>query len=93
MNHRMPSLPVHHHLSEFTQTHVHQVSDAIQPSHPLSSPFPPAPNPQIGLICLVPDLTGNTLFFIIKYDVRYGFVINGLYYVEIVVVVQSLSHV
>ena len=50
-------------------------------------------NSQTGLVCLVPDLTGNTLFFIIKYDVRYGFVINGLYYVEIVVVVQSLSHV
>ena len=45
MNRSMPSLPVHHHLPEFTQTHVHQVIDAIQPSHPLSSPFPPAPNP------------------------------------------------
>ena len=40
-----PGLPVHHQLLEFTQTHVHQVSDAIQPSHPLSSPSPPAPNP------------------------------------------------
>ena len=40
-----PGLPVHHQLPEFTQTHVHQVSDAIQPSHPLSSPSPPAPNP------------------------------------------------
>ena len=40
-----PGLPVHHHLPEFAQTHVHQVSDAIQPSHPLSSPSPPAPNP------------------------------------------------
>ena len=39
------SLPVHHQLLEFTQTHVHQVSDAIQPSHPLLSPSPPAPNP------------------------------------------------
>ena len=38
-------LPVHHQLWEFTQTHVHRVSDAIQPSHPLSSPSPPAPNP------------------------------------------------
>ena len=38
-------LPVHHQLLEFTQTHVHQVGDAIQPSHPLSSPSPPAPNP------------------------------------------------
>ena len=45
MNRRMPGLPVHHQLPEFTQTHVHRVSDAIQPSHPLSSPSPPAPNP------------------------------------------------
>ena len=40
-----PGLPVHHQLPEFTQTHVHWVGDAIQPSHPLSSPSPPAPNP------------------------------------------------
>ena len=40
-----PGLPVHHHLPEFTQAHVHQVRDAIQPSHPQSSPSPPAPNP------------------------------------------------
>ena len=45
MNCRTPGLPVSHQLLEFTQTHVHQVSDAIQPSHPLSSPSPPAPNP------------------------------------------------
>ena len=45
MNHSTPGLPVHHHLPEFTQTHVHQVRDAIQPSHPWSSPSPPAPNP------------------------------------------------
>ena len=45
MNHSMLGLPVHHHLPEFTQTHVHRVGDAIQPSHPLSSPSPPAPNP------------------------------------------------
>ena len=45
MNHSTPGLPVHHHLLEFTQTHVHRVSDAIQPSHPLSSPSPPALNP------------------------------------------------
>ena len=44
MNCSMPGLPVHHQLPEFTQTHVHWVSDAIQPSHPLSSPSP-APNP------------------------------------------------
>ena len=45
MNRSTPGLPVHHQLPEFTQTHVHRASDAIQPSHPLSSPFPPAPNP------------------------------------------------
>ena len=45
MNHSTPGLPVHHQLLEFTQTHVHRVSDAIQPSHPLSSPSPPSPNP------------------------------------------------
>ena len=45
MNRSTPGLPVHHQLPEFTQTHVHRVSDAIQPSHPLSSPSPPAPNP------------------------------------------------
>ena len=44
MDHSMPGLPVHHQLLEFAQTHVHRVSDAIQPSHPLSSPSPPAPN-------------------------------------------------
>ena len=43
MNHSTPGLPVHHQLPEFTQTHIHQVGDAIQPSHPLSSPSPPAP--------------------------------------------------
>ena len=45
MNFSMPGLPASHQLPEFTQTHVHRVSVAIQPSHPLSSPFPPAPNP------------------------------------------------
>ena len=40
-----PGLLVHHQLPEFTQTHVHRVDDAIQPSHPLLSPSPPAPNP------------------------------------------------
>ena len=44
MDGSMPGLPIHHQLLEFTQTHVHWVSDAIQPSHPLSSPSPPAFN-------------------------------------------------
>ena len=49
MNHSTPGLPVHHQLPEFTQTHAHRVSDAIQPSHPLSSPSPPAPNPPASI--------------------------------------------
>ena len=45
VDHSMPDLPVHHQLPEFTETHIHRVSDAIPPSHPLSSPSPPALNP------------------------------------------------
>ena len=45
MNRSTPGLPVHHQLLVFTQTHIHRVGDAIQPSHPLSSPSSPAPNP------------------------------------------------
>ena len=45
MNCSTPGLPVHHQLPVFTQTYVHQVGDAIQQSHPLLSPSPPAPNP------------------------------------------------
>ena len=45
MNRSMPGLPVHQQLPEFTQTHVHRVGDAIQLSHPLLSPSPPAPYP------------------------------------------------
>ena len=58
MNRSTPGLPVHHQLPEFTQTHLHQVSDAIQPFHPLLSPSPPAPNPSQhqGLFQLVNSL-------------------------------------
>ena len=45
MNRSMPGLPVHHQLPGFAQTRFHRVGDAVQPSHPLSSPSPPAPNP------------------------------------------------
>ena len=45
MNPSTPGLPVYHQIPEFIQIHVHRVSDAIQPSHPLLSPSPPAPNP------------------------------------------------
>ena len=54
MNRSTPGLPVHHQLPEFTQTHSHRVSDEIQPSHPLSSPFPPAPNlSQHQSLCII----------------------------------------
>ena len=55
MNRSTPGFPVHHKLLEFTQTHAHQVDDAIQPSHPLSSPYPHAPYPSQhqGLFLLV----------------------------------------
>ena len=45
MNHSTPGLPVHQELPKLTQTYIHRIGDAIQPSYPLSSPFPPAPNP------------------------------------------------
>ena len=51
MNRSTPGLPVHHQLPEFTQTHIYRVSDAIQPSHPLSSPSPPAPSVSNALYC------------------------------------------
>ena len=59
MNCSTPGLPVHHQLPEFTQTHMHGVGDAIQPSHPLSSPSPPAPNPSQhqGLFQCIPNST------------------------------------
>ena len=52
VNHSTPGLPVHHQLPEFIQTHAHRVGDATQPSHPLSSPSPPAPNHLLPNSCL-----------------------------------------
>ena len=69
MNHSMPGLPVHHQLPEFTKTHVHRVSDAIQPSHPLSSPSPTAFNlsQNQGLFqCLHKKSTKHFLKFLVK---------------------------
>ena len=51
-----PGLPVYHQLPELSQTHVHRVGDAIQPSHPLSSPSPPAPVPHKKLILKVSEI-------------------------------------
>ena len=64
MNHSTPGLPVHHKLPEFTQTHIRRVSDAIQPSHPLLSPSPPAPNPShfFHLVTISLFSTSVTLF-------------------------------
>ena len=68
----MPGFPVHHQLPELTQAHVHQVSDTIQPSHPLSSPSPPAFNlPQHqGLFQTVSSLyqVGKVLEFQLQYQ-------------------------
>ena len=64
MNCSTPGFSVHHQLPEFTQTHVHRVGDAIQPSHPLSSPFPPAPNIYCFYLCfgfLAPRHVGSSL--------------------------------
>ena len=71
-----PRLPVHHQLPEFTQIHVHQVSDAIQPSHPLSSPSPPAPNPSQlqGLFQWVNSSHEVGSFFLIHSDSFYLFI-------------------
>ena len=60
MNHSTPGLPVHHQLPEFTQTHVHRVGDAIQPSHPLSSPTPPAFTLLAFSLKLLPTPSGIT---------------------------------
>ena len=82
MNRCTPSIPVHNQLLEFTQTHVHQVGDAIQPSHPLSFPSPPAPNPSqhqdlfqrvnsVGKLCPRTDLestfAGQVLCFLVLF--------------------------
>ena len=64
MNRSTPGLPVHHQLPEFTQTHVHRVGDAIQPSHPPPSPSPPAPNPR-GMLSLSKKLISFLLFSVI----------------------------
>ena len=89
MNCSIPGLPVHHQLPEFIQTHVYRVSDAIQPSHPLLSPFPPAPRMGIPdyLTCLLRNLYaaqeatvrtghGTTDWFQIGKGVRQGCILS-----------------
>ena len=64
MNCSTPGLPVHHQLLEFTQTHIHRVIDAIQPSHPLLSPSPLAPNPSQNLMQKVDSFSNESIFCI-----------------------------
>ena len=73
MNCSTPGFPVHHQLLEFTQTHVHRVGDAIQPSHPLSSPSPPAPNPSQQKTCLLNDFPPGYFIYWCKWNVKVFF--------------------
>ena len=71
MNHSTPGLPVHHKLPEFTQTHVHRVGDAIQPSHPLSSPCPPAPNPSQHQGLLQQDNSSHEVAKVLEFQLQH----------------------
>ena len=75
MNLSTPGLPVHHQLPEFTQTHVHQVCDAIQLSHPLSSPSPPAPNP-LGLMPSIRVFSNESAALLIRWPKYWSFSFN-----------------
>ena len=68
----MPGLPVHHQVPEFTQTHILQVGDAIQPSHPLSSLFPPAPNPfQHQSLFQLVNSSGIKMWYLLLFFIYY----------------------
>ena len=69
MNRSTPGLSVHQQLLEFTQIHVHWVSDAIQPSHPLSSPFPPAPNPSQHWSFPMSQLFGEVKYWTFSFSI------------------------
>ena len=74
MNCSTPGLPFHRQLPEFTQTHIHLVGDAIQSSHPLSSPSPPVPNPSQSSQCTSPkDPVSNLDWWFISYMILYMF--------------------
>ena len=87
MNCSTPGIPVHHQLPEFTQTHAHRVCDAIQPSHPLSSPSPSAPNPSqhqglatlksVVLIWLTSQFICSSL---INYKINFLFILYAYYF-------------
>ena len=84
MNHSTAGLPLYHHLPEFTQTHVHRVGDAIQPSHPLSSPSPPAPNPSQHQSLFQRVNINFGLFYIFHYSV-----LKPLYACSIICVISG----
>ena len=64
-----PGLPVHHQPPEFTQTHVHRANDAIQPSHPLLSPSPPAPNPSQHWSFPMSQLFGEVKYWTFSFSI------------------------
>ena len=73
MNRSTPGLPVHPQLPEFTQTHIHRVSDAIQPSHPLSSPSPPAQTNLQGYLYKYPERVAFVVIVkMLQFPVRGG---------------------
>ena len=93
MNHSTPGLPVHHQLPESTQTHVHRVNDAIQPSHPLSPPSPPAPNPSQhqGLFKWVGSSHGSFSFSISPSNEHPGLISFRMDWLDLLVVQGTLK--
>ena len=73
MNRSTSGLPVHHQLPDFTQTHAHRASDAIQPSHPLSSPSPPAPNPSHHQSLFQWVNSSNEVAKVLEYQLQHHF--------------------
>ena len=71
MNRSTPGLPVNHKLPEFTQTQVHRVSDANQPSHPLQSPSPPAPNPSQHQSLFQWDNTSHEVAKVLEFQLQH----------------------
>ena len=82
MNRSMPGLLVHHQLPEFTQTHVHRVGDAIQPSHPLSSPSPPAPNPSQHQSLFQWVNSSYGVAKVLEFQLKQGYLITKIYILQ-----------
>ena len=84
INRSTPGLPVHHHPPQFTQTHVHRVSDAIEPSHPLSSPFPPIPNPS--------QWNSKRKYHMVQQSLSWAYIQNKIWFKRIHALQCSLQH-